>query len=145
MTFHSTGFLNVRRYRARCFEPLHQYYYSEQTDRVIVFLLSTSAVDFFQMQEAKTVAVLGFILHDELEPTLLLRQVKVTGVGGDWEDFRRFILHIIWSRENKYKQNIFEISCIIKYPLRSCHNLIVAYQPTHHPHSFSHYSLSFGL
>lgn len=43
----------------------------EQTDRVILDVLSTSE-DFFQKQRLNTVAVLGFILDDELEPTLLL-------------------------------------------------------------------------
>lgn len=57
------------------------------------------------MQEAKTVPVHGFILHDEPEPTLLLWQVKVIGTGEACDDVDRII---IWSKENKGKQHFFK-------------------------------------
>lgn len=74
--------------------PLRQHY-SEQTDSMILDLLSETG-EFFLMREAKT--VVGLILHDE-QPALLLRQVEVTGGGG----FNRVVS---WRRENRYKQSI---------------------------------------
>ena len=49
---------------------------------ILVNRLNKLQPDFFQPQGANTV-VLGFVLHDEHAPTLLLRQAGVTRVDGD--------------------------------------------------------------